>query len=54
MNKEEWRKSWIDNIKHTNWEEKSFLVNKVQFDGPINTLHRLAPEVLRIIKKPIK
>lgn len=52
VNKEEWRSSFIGNIKNTNWKEKSFSVNKVQFNGPVNTLHRLAPEILRILKKP--
>ncbi|WP_156291712.1 hypothetical protein [Oceanobacillus salinisoli] len=54
MNKEEWRSAFISNIKNTNWKEKSFSVNKVQFGGPVNTLRRLAPGILRILKKPYK
>ncbi|MBP1969207.1 hypothetical protein J2Z83_001311 [Virgibacillus natechei] len=52
MNKEEWRSAFISNIQNTNWKEKSFSVKKVQFDGPESTLRRLAPEILRILKKP--
>lgn len=52
MNKEKWRKSFIDKIKNTNWSEKTFSVKKVQFNGPVDTLQQISPEILRILKKP--
>jgi hypothetical protein len=52
VNKEEWRSAFIGNIKNTNWQEKSFSVRKVHFGGPVKILRRLAPGILRILKKP--
>jgi hypothetical protein len=52
MNKFAWRDEYINKIKETNWKKKSFSVNKVQFGGPLNTLSRLAPSILRLLKKP--
>lgn len=53
MNKEEWRQTYIKKIKGTDWSKKRFSVQKIQFDGSVNTLQRLAPGILSIIKKAL-
>lgn len=52
MNKEDWRNAFINKIKTTNWSETPFIVKKKHFNGPIDTLQRTSPEILRILKRP--